>query len=232
MYVRLKTAKTPYCRYFGPGPRICTSSPKGNFFFEGLPKNPKNSAKKLYVVGVPENAENFHYMECPQNSGKKSTEFWSPHNNKRKILAAADETAVERCTSVWRMAYTDLPKQSRSPRRRRHSISALRSTGKKPHHSSLRPKPRSLQVRASEWCALRVLLEREAVEVGLRARGDEPPMLLLLRARRDETAGRAPRRGEVPPPRTPVPSSHTSACEQCRVAFEAANCRYRTNCAK
>ena len=48
---------------------------------------------------MPENAENFHYMECPQNSGKKSTEFWSPHNNKRKILAAADETAVERCTS-------------------------------------------------------------------------------------------------------------------------------------
>ena len=33
--------------------------------------------------------------ECPQNSGKKSTEFCSPHNNKRKILAAADETAVE-----------------------------------------------------------------------------------------------------------------------------------------
>ena len=44
------------------GVKIRTFQPSHQTFFEGLPKNPKNSAKKLYVVGVQDYAESFEVV--------------------------------------------------------------------------------------------------------------------------------------------------------------------------
>ena len=44
------------------GVKIRTFQPSHQTFFEGLPKNPKNFAKKLYVVGVPDYAESFEVV--------------------------------------------------------------------------------------------------------------------------------------------------------------------------
>ena len=46
-----------------------------------MPKNPKNSAKKLYVVGVPEYAEIFHliyYGSALKTPAKKVRSFVRP----------------------------------------------------------------------------------------------------------------------------------------------------------
>ena len=44
------------------GVKIRTFQPSHQTFFEGLPKNPKNFAKKLYVVGVQDYAESFEVV--------------------------------------------------------------------------------------------------------------------------------------------------------------------------
>ena len=63
------------------GVKIRTFQPSHRTFFEGLPKNPKNFAKKLYVVGVPEYAEIFHliyYGSALKTPAKKVRSFVRP----------------------------------------------------------------------------------------------------------------------------------------------------------